>query len=86
MSIHDDMELIKKYNELSSIGSATVTIPWDQVMEVVVGDLMAKYKACKKRNDEYAASFRKVLEFYLTQDEIAEMESMMEEDSKAAGK
>lgn len=76
MSIDRDIDLIEKYKELSQVGSAKVTISRDQVMEVVVGDLMAKYRACKKRNDEYASSFRHVLQFYLTNDEMLDMESM----------
>lgn len=77
MSITHDLELIEKYKELSSVGSAKVTISRDQVLEVVVVDLMAKYKACKNRGDDYAGSFAKVLRFYLTDDEFDEVESML---------
>ena len=76
MSIEHDLELMKKYDEIKSIGSMSVTISREQVAEVVVADLMAKYKACKERGDEYAASFRKVLSFYVTDDEMTEMEAM----------
>lgn len=77
MTIERDFDLIEKYKELESVGSAKVTISRDQVLEVVVGDLMAKYKACKSRDDEYAGIFLKVLQFYLTDDEIEEMEEMV---------
>ena len=73
MSIKDDIGLIEKYRELEKVGSAKVTILHDQVLEIVVADLIAKYKACKQRNDEYAGSFAKVLRFYLSEDEFAEI-------------
>lgn len=74
MSIKDDIGLIEKYRELESVGSAKVTILHDQVLEIVVADLIAKYKACKKRNDEYTYGFAKVLRFYLTEEEFAEVD------------
>ena len=67
---------IEKYRELESVGSAKVTILHDQVLEIVVADLIAKYKACKKRNDEYTYSFSKVLRFYLTEEEFAEVDAI----------
>ncbi len=76
MSIKDDFGLIEKYSEMQKVGSVTVTILHDQALEIVVADLIAKYKACKKRNDEYADSFKKVLQFYLTHDEMAEIEAI----------
>lgn len=76
MSIKNDIGLIEKYKELEKVGSAKVTILHDQVAEIVVSDLIAKYKACKKRNDEYVGSFAKVLSFYLSEDEMKEMEAI----------
>ena len=76
MSIKDDFGLIEKYSEMQKVGSVTVTILHDQALEIVVADLIAKYKSCKKRNDEYADSFKKVLKFYLTHDEMAEIEAI----------
>lgn len=76
MSFKRDAELIEKYKELQAVGSAKVTIPWDQVLQVVVADLAAKHKACSARQDEYAESFRKVLSFYLEGSELAELDEM----------
>lgn len=76
MSIKDDIGLIEKYREIEKVGSAKVTILHDQVLEIVVADLIAKYKACKQRNDEYADSFAKVLRFYLDEQEFAEIDAI----------
>ncbi len=76
MSIKDDIGLFEKFREIQDIGSAKVTIPRDQVLEIVVADLITKYKACKKRDNEYTDSFRKVLSFYLSEDEMREMEAI----------
>lgn len=76
MSIGQDLELIEKFKELQSVGSAKVTIFHDQVNELVVADLMAKYKACRIRGDDFESAFRKVLTFYLTEDEMKEMDGL----------
>jgi hypothetical protein len=76
MSIKKDFGLIEKYKELEKVGSAKVTILHDQVLEIVVGDLIAKYKSCKKFDNDYVASFEKVLRFYLTEDEMKEIEEI----------
>lgn len=78
MSIKDDLGLIKKYRELEDATSMTVKIRQDQICEIVVADLMAKYKACSKRNDEYKDSFANVLRFYLDEDEFNEMLGILE--------
>ena len=76
MGIKDDFGLIEKYREIQKIGAAKVTILQDQVLEIVVADLITKYKASKKRNDEYVEAFEKVLGFYLTEDEMKEVEAI----------
>jgi len=76
MSIKDDIGLIEKYREIQKVCSAKVTILHDQVLEIVVADLIAKYKTCKQRNDEYADSFAKVLRFYLSEEEFDEIEQI----------
>lgn len=76
MSIKHDIRLIEKYRELQKSGSAKVTILHEQVIEIVVADLIVKYKACKERDDGYMSSFAKVLRFYLTEDEFAEIEDL----------
>ena len=74
MSIKDeDHGLISKYRELEDATSMSIKIRHDQVCEIVVADLMAKYKACLQRNDEYKEAFAKVLRFYLTEEEFSEM-------------
>jgi hypothetical protein len=78
MSIKDDSGLIAKYRELEDATSMSIKIRHDQVCEIVVADLMAKYKASKKRNDEYKEAFAKVLRFYLTEDEFQEMLGIIE--------
>ena len=76
MSIKDDLGLIEKYREIQKVGAAKVVISQDQVLEIVVADLITKYKASKKRNDEYTEPFEKVLRFYLTDSEMAEVEAI----------
>ena len=76
MSIKDDLGLIEKYREIQKVSAAKVVISQDQVLEIVVADLITKYKASKKRNDEYTEPFEKVLRFYLTDSEMAEVEAI----------
>lgn len=76
MSVKNDAGLIEKYREIQKVGSMKVVILYDQVAEIVVADLIAKYKACKERNDEYVGGFAKVLSFYLDESELAELESI----------
>jgi len=76
MSIKRDIGLIEKYKEIQDVGSAKVKILQEQVLEIVVADLIVKYKACSKRNDEYADSFAKVLRFYLVEEEFNEIEEL----------
>ena len=71
MSIKYDNGLIDKYRELEDSMSMSIKIRHDQVCEIVVADLMSKYKA--QRNGEYKAAFDKVLHFYLTDDEFNEL-------------
>jgi len=78
MSIKDDSGLIAKYRELEGATSMSIKIRHDQVCEIVVADLMAKYKACSKRDDEYKKAFAKVLCFYLDEDEFSEMLGIIE--------
>lgn len=76
MSINRDVGLIEKYRECLEVGSMKVTILHDQITEIVVADLIVKYKACKNRNDEYFEAFAKVLRFYLTDEEMREIEGI----------
>lgn len=74
MSLKDDIGLIEKHRELQDATSMTVKINHNQICEIVVADLIAKYKACTERNDEYKDAFAKVLRFYLDEEEFAEIE------------
>lgn len=85
MSIKDDLGLIQKYRELEDATSMTVKIQQNQICEIVVTDLMAKYKACDRRNVEFKDAFAKVLRFYLTDEEFAEMLGILEAPSTAKG-
>ena len=76
MSIRDDLGLLEKYDDLKKVGSMKVTILHDQVLEIVVADLISKYRACKERDDDYKESFAGVLSFYLTEDEFKEIEAL----------
>ena len=76
MSIKHDIGLIEKYKEIEDVGSMKVTIKHDQVCEIVVADLIAKYKACRKRGDVFEDSFAQVLKFYLTDDEFNEIDEI----------
>jgi len=44
MSVKNDICLIEKFRGIQKTGSAKVTILYDQVIEIVVADLIAKYK------------------------------------------
>ena len=78
MSIKDDLGLIEKYEDLQGAVSMKITIRHDQICEVVIADLMSKYKACLKLDDEYKDAFAKVLRFYLSEDEFKEMLGIIE--------
>ena len=64
--------LFEIHKELQDAVSTTIKIDHGQVLDIVVKDLVSKYKACKERGDEYEESFKKVLRFYLTEDELEE--------------
>ena len=72
-----DLRLLEKYNELQKAGSMKVTILRDQVDEIVVAELISKYKECKNQDNEYKEGFAKVLRFYLTEDELKEFECLI---------
>jgi len=79
MSIKRDFSLIDKVKEIEDALSMTIKIDHNQVCEIVVADLIGKYKASVKRNDtKYIDSFATVLRFYLTEDEFSEMTEMFE--------
>jgi hypothetical protein len=73
VSFEEDLNFLKNHRKTQEATSMTIKINYGQVCEIVVYDLMAKYKACAKRNDEYKDAFAKVLSFYITDDEFNEM-------------
>lgn len=70
--LEDTHRLFEIHKDLQDSLSTTIKIDHGQVLEIVVKDLVSKYKACKERGDEYEDSFKKVLRFYLTADELEE--------------
>jgi predicted kinase len=76
MSLKDDLKLLKNYRALERSMTVSVTISHNQAIEIVVADLIVKYKSCKQRDDEYKDAFAKVLRFYLTEDEFNEIDSI----------
>jgi len=63
--------VLKSYKELSEATSTTIKINHSQVIHIVVNDLVKKYKYNARFGDaEWATTFRKVLSYYLTADEI----------------
>lgn len=79
MSIERDFSLIDKVKEMEDALSMTIKISHDQICEIVVADLIGKYKASVGRNNtKYVDSFATVLRFYLTEDEFSEMIEMFE--------
>lgn len=74
MSLKDDLKLLENYRAIQDATSMTIKINHNQICEIVVADLIAKYKACTERNDEYKDAFAKVLRFYVDEEEFAEIE------------
>lgn len=51
-----------------------ITLPQGQVIELVVGDLIAKYRHNAKRgNQEWASAFEKTLSYYLDEQEMQQL-------------
>jgi len=73
MGIQGDINLLRKFNEIQDRLSVNVKIQHDQVTEIVVADLMSKYKHRINKPDEYTDAFKTVLSFYLDKVEMDEM-------------
>lgn len=84
MTIQNDQALIGKYKEIQDALSMTVKIQHDQVLEIVVADLMAKYKSCLSRNYECKESFEKVLHYYMGDEDFQEMQVFLNHCNNAA--
>lgn len=78
MSIKRDLDLLENYKQIQRSMDVTVKISWEQALEVVVADLISKYKFCVNINDtEYKDHFAKVLRYYLTEEEFKEVEELI---------
>ena len=73
MIIKNDLRLLSNLRAIQDATSLSVKITSNQVCEIVVADLMAKYKSCLERNDNFQEHFANVLRFYLDDDEFNEM-------------
>lgn len=74
MTFDRDMELMRKHNELTDSLSISVKISFGEALQVVVGDLISKYKSCVYRKDQKNIdAFRTVLKYYLSDEEFDEM-------------
>jgi hypothetical protein len=71
--MRDAHKLIETRKEIEDALSTTIKISHDQVLDIVVMDLVKKYKAALGRGDELGPAFEKVLRFYLTDDELKQM-------------
>jgi len=56
--------------------STTIKIDHGQIMEIVVADLLGKYKAAINRDDKWVEPFKAILLFYLEQEELDLLLSM----------
>ena len=68
----DIYEIMRISDELQDSISKTVKISFGEVLRIVVDDLVEKYKHNVDRNQEWADAFKKVLSYYLTEDEMNE--------------
>lgn len=72
MDFEEASKLISISKELQDALSTTITIDHNQVLDIVVADLLAKYKSANDRGlDSEAEMLECVLvKYYLTQDEL----------------
>ena len=73
MNIEEGHKLLKLHRDIEKALSDTITIRinHNQIITIVVSDLIRKYKhniECK--NKEWASAFHKILQYYLSEDEI----------------
>ncbi len=64
-------ELLEINREIEDALSTTIKIGYEQVLQIVVADLLSKYKAAVKRKDEkWEPVFKQALRFYLEDEEL----------------
>ncbi len=72
-------EVMKTHREIEHALEKTVRISSAQVTELVVNDLAEKYRYnIHKGNTRWAAAFYTVLRYYLTQDEMDALDTLVE--------
>lgn len=76
------MNCFQVYDDLNDAISKTVKIGWPEVLRLVIDDLTEKYKSNVEHGEtEWADAFLKVLSYYLTEDEIAEVALQTSQDA-----
>lgn len=72
--------LLKISRDIRDSLSTTLKINHEQVEELVVADLLGKYKGAIKRNkdDKWVEPFKTILLFYLEEDELEYLLSLEE--------
>lgn len=72
---HEDvMNIMKTAEDLERTLDVSVKISHGQVLQVVVNDLVAKYKSCvQRKDDDNIKAFERVLHYYLSEEEFIEL-------------
>jgi hypothetical protein len=66
-------ELLEICDEMRDHLSTTIKIDHSQVLEIVVGDLVEKYRSnLERKENRWINVFKDVLSYYLTEDELIE--------------
>ncbi len=67
----NEAEFLNTYKKIEDAFSKTIKINREQVLQLVVDDLIEKYKFNKERgNQEWTAAFEEVLSYYLDENEM----------------
>lgn len=68
------LRAIEEAEKLQRSLDVPVMISFGEVLKIVVNDLIKKYKSCVERKDtENIEAFKKVLRYYLSEEEFKEM-------------
>lgn len=71
MELRDALRFAETLRSNDVANSVTVKISYNQNLQLVVNELLEKYKFNVARNDtEWATAFEKVLSYYLDKDEM----------------
>jgi hypothetical protein len=74
-----DMHLLSAYckhrRKLDDALAVNIKVEWHVALEIVVNDLIEKYKHnVEAKNKEWSEAFKKVLSYYLDESEMKELE------------